>query len=56
MPSSGLTRAAQTQLRTEQEDLSRLAAAYRRLSPTAEEQNYLDRRLTDLETRARVRR
>ena len=56
LPSSGLTRAAQTQLRTEQEDLSRLAAAYRRLSPTAEEQNYLDRRLTDLETRARVRR
>jgi len=56
LPSSGLTTAAQTQLRTEQEDLSRLAAAYRRLSPTAEEQNYLDRRLTDLETRARVRR
>lgn len=56
LPSSGLTTAAQTQLRTEQEDLNRLAAAYRRLSPTAEEQNYLDRRLTDLETRARVRR
>lgn len=56
LPSSGLTAAAQTQLRVEHEDLTRLAAAYRRISPTADDQAYLDRRLTNLETRARVRR
>ena len=39
----------------EYEDLSRLAAAYRRLNPSAEELGYLDRRLSDLEGRARVR-
>lgn len=56
LPSSGLGASAQAQLRIEHEDLGRLASAYRRISPTAEEQSYLDRRLTDLETRARVRR
>jgi len=55
LPSSGLTPAAQTQLRVEHEDLTRLAAAYRRLTPSADEQSYLDRRLSDLEARARVR-
>ncbi|WP_374471214.1 hypothetical protein [Phenylobacterium sp.] len=56
LPASGLSAAAQAQLRVEHEDLSRLAAAYRRLTPTREEQAYLDQRLTDLEARARARR
>jgi hypothetical protein len=53
---SGLSAQGQAQLRTEHEDLSRLASAYRRFNPSAEEQEYLGRRLSDLETRARVRR
>ena len=56
LPASGLASAAQAQLRVEHEDLNRLATAYRRANPSAEEQAYLDTRLTDLETRARVRR
>lgn len=55
LPSSGLSAAAQAQLRVEHEDLTRLAAAYRRLSVSTEDQRYLDERLSDLETRARVR-
>ncbi|MXO72579.1 hypothetical protein [Alteraurantiacibacter buctensis] len=51
-----VTAQAQAQIRTEHGDLSRLAAAYARLTTTAEERAYLDARLTDLETRARVRR
>ncbi len=54
LPSSGLTRLAQNQLLVEHGDLTRLAAAYARISVTAEEQAYLDRRLADLELRARV--
>jgi hypothetical protein len=56
LPSSGLNANAQAQLRVEHEDLNRLEAAYARINATAEERAYLDRRLTDLETRARVRR
>ena len=56
LPTSGLTRAAQAQLRVEHEDVSRLESAYARLNVSAEEQAYLERRLVDLETRARVRR
>lgn len=56
LPSSGLSAAAQAQLRVEHGDLSRLEAAYSQLSPTADDRAYLDRRLTDLEARARVRR
>lgn len=56
LPSSGLTAAAQAQLRVEHGDLLRLEAAYARITPTADERTYLERRLTDLETRARVRR
>lgn len=55
LPSSGLSATAVAQLRVEHEDLTRLAAAYRRSAPSSEDQAYLDRRLTDLETRARVR-
>jgi len=56
LPASGLSASAQTQLRVEHEDLSRLEAAYARLNPSADERAYLDRRLGELETRARVRR
>lgn len=56
LPSSGLSRIAQAQLRVEHQDLSRLDAAYARLSVSAEERAYLDRRLGELEVRARLRR
>jgi hypothetical protein len=56
LPSSGLASAALNQLRVEHEDLSRLEAAYARINVSAEERAYLDRRLADLESRARVRR
>lgn len=55
LPSSGLSNAARAQLQVEHEDLSRLEAAYSRLAVSADEQAYLDRRLTELEARARVR-
>ena len=42
------------QLQVEYQDLLRLEAAYARLNESAEEQAYLDRRLAELETRARV--
>ncbi len=56
LPASGLTTTAQAQLRVEHADISRLAAAYARLTTTADERAYLEARLADLETRARVRR
>jgi hypothetical protein len=56
LPSSGLSSSAQAQLRVEHEDLSRLELAYARISATADDRAYLDRRLTELEARARVRR
>jgi hypothetical protein len=55
VPSSGLSNAAKAQLQVEHEDLVRLESAYSRLNPSADEQAYLDRRLSELETRARVR-
>ncbi len=54
LPTSGLTTAARTQLLVEHGDLVRLEAAYARMTHTAEERAYLDRRLADLEVRARV--
>lgn len=57
LPTSGrLGVSARTQLLVEHSDLVRLEAAYARLTPTAEEQAYLDRRLAELELRARVAR
>ncbi len=56
LPSSGLTAAGQAQLRVEHEDLSRLEAAYARINATADDEAYLERRLTDIEMRARLRR
>lgn len=54
LASNTLSSSVRTQLRVEHEDLSRLEAAYARLSVSADERAYLDRRLADLETRARV--
>ncbi len=56
LTSSGLTASSQAQLRVEHEDISRLEAAYARMNASTEERAYIERRLTDLETRARVRR
>lgn len=56
VPTSGLAAAARTRLMVEHGDLMRLEAAYARLTPSAEERAYLESRLTNLETRARVRR
>lgn len=56
LPTSGLTATARTQLLVEHGDLMRLEAAYARMSPTADERAYLERRLFNLETRARVSR
>ncbi len=55
LPASGLSSSGQAQLRVEHEDLTRLAAAYRRSNPSQDDLSYLDRRLSDLEGRARVR-
>ena len=54
LPASRLSVAARSQLRIEHGDLVRLASAYDRLTPTADERAYLERRLINLETRARV--
>lgn len=53
---SGLSAAAQAQVRVEAGDLIRLDAAYARTTPSSDDRNYLERRIADLETRARVRR
>jgi hypothetical protein len=56
LSASGLNAAAQAQARVELGDLTRLAAAYDRATPSSDDRSYLDRRIADLETRARVRR
>lgn len=56
VPNAGLSSAARAQLLVEHGDLVRLEAAYSRSSPSADDRAYLDRRIADLETRARVRR
>lgn len=56
LPSSGLSASAQTQLRVEHADLTRLAAAYERITPSADDRSYLDQRIADLESRVRLRR
>ncbi|MBB3861963.1 hypothetical protein GGQ88_003253 [Novosphingobium hassiacum] len=53
---SGLGTAQQTRLRVELGDLMRLEAAYARSTPTSDDKAYLERRIVDLETRARVKR
>ncbi len=54
LQSNRLSTTARSQLLVEYEDLSRLALAYDRLNESADEQAYLDRRLAELESRARV--
>lgn len=56
IPASGLSTTVQAQLRVEVEDVSRLEAAYSRLTISADERAYLERRLSDLEARVRTRR
>jgi hypothetical protein len=55
LPTAGLGRPAQAQLLVEIGDLTRLDAAYARSNPSAEERAYLERRIVELETRARIR-
>lgn len=54
VPAAGLGTAARAQIMVEHGDLTRLEAAYARLTPTTDERAYLERRLSDLELRARV--
>ena len=56
LSSSGLSSTAQAQIRVELGDLTRLEAAYSRIQPSSDDRTYLERRISDLETRARVRR
>ena len=56
LPYSGLSTAMQAQLRIEVEDITRLEAAYSRLTVSADERAYLERRLSELEARVRPRR
>ncbi|WP_439471522.1 hypothetical protein [Brevundimonas sp.] len=56
LSSSGLSSSAQAQIRVELGDLTRLEAAYSRIQPSSDDRSYLERRISDLETRARVRR
>ncbi|MBA3676602.1 MAG: hypothetical protein H0W74_04270 [Sphingosinicella sp.] len=56
LSNSGLGLAAQAQVRTEAGDLTRLDAAYARVTPSDADRVYLERRIVELETRARVRR
>ncbi len=56
LPNSGLATAVRAQLLVEHGDLMRLESAYTRTTPTAEEKDYLNRRLTELEARARITR
>lgn len=56
LPSSGLNAAARAQLLVEHGDLVRLEAAYARTNPSSEDRAYLESRIANLETRARVRR
>jgi hypothetical protein len=53
---TSLSRTEQDRLRPQVEDLARLEAAYSRTRPAADDAAYLERRLGELETQARVRR
>lgn len=54
--SSGLSRAEIADIRVEAGDLARLEAAYARTQPSSDDRSYLERRIGELEVRARVRR
>ena len=53
---SGLSTAAQAQVRVEVGDLARLDAAYARTPPSSDDRAYLERRIVELETKAKVKR
>jgi hypothetical protein len=53
---SSLPRADQDRLRPQVQDLTRLEAAYGRIAPSSDDRSYLERRIGELETQARVRR
>ena len=53
---SGLSTAAQAQVRVEAGDLARLDAAYARTTPSSDDRAYLERRIVELETKAKVKR
>lgn len=53
---TSLSRTEQDRLRPQIEDLTRLEAAYSRNRPSSDDQSYLERRLGELESQARVRR
>lgn len=53
---SSLSRAEIDDIRVEHGDLVRLEAAYARTAPSADDRAYLERRIGELEARARVRR
>ncbi len=54
--SGGLSRTEIADIRVEAGDLSRLEAAYGRTQPSSDDRSYLERRIGELEVRARVRR
>lgn len=56
LSATGLGTAQKTRLRVELGDLMRLEAAYARSTPTSDDRAYLESRIVDLETRARVKR
>ena len=56
LSTSGLGAVSKAQVRVELGDLRRLDAAYARATPTSEDRSYLEGRIANLETRARVRR
>jgi hypothetical protein len=47
---------AADRLRVQLEDLTRLDAAYTRLTPSSDDRAYLERRIGELEVQARIRR
>lgn len=53
---SGLSRAEVADIRVEAGDLTRLEAAYSRTQPSSDDRAYLERRIGELEVRARIRR
>lgn len=54
--SAGLSRTEIADIRVEVGDLTRLEAAYSRTQPSSDDRAYLERRIGELEVRARVRR
>lgn len=54
LSSNGLGRALVEDIRVEHGDLVRLEAAYSRMNPSSDDRAYLDRRIAELEVRARV--